>query len=236
MKIIKPKRNANGTYEGLIYKNVKKDLISLKIDNAKIMSVKVVQGDHYLFIKHKTIAKEVYDINSDVISNVKENCNAWFRNGLSGELIEDYFTSNIIYDKELGQVIKFKCLNDLSDLQENTAVNISITLKNIRFYKQKFVIEWDIDEIEVIDPVALIDLEDADSYSDDIPVPLEEDILSLREHYLSLINDALEKVENEKADILRRESILVGFSEKVGQANDFSQLSSLCNDLDEIFQ
>lgn len=236
MKIIKPKKNANGTYEGLIYKNLKKDLISLKIENAKIMALKVVQGDHYLFIKHKTVAKEVYDINSDVITNVKDNCHSWFRNGLSGELIEDYFTSNIIYDKELGQVIKFKCLNDLSDLQENTSVNISITLKNIRFYKQKFVIEWDIDEIEVIDQIALIDLEDADSFSDDLPVPLEEDILSLKEHYLSIIKGELDKVENEKADILKRESILVGFSEEITQASDFSQVSILCDDLDKILQ
>ena len=236
MKIIKPRKNTNGTYEGLIFKNIKKDLISLRIENAQIMAIKVLQGDHYLFIKHKTIAKDVYDINSDVISNVKDNCNSWFKNGLSGELIEDYFTSNIIYDKGLGQVIKFKCINDLSDLQDNSFVNISITLRNIRFYKQKFVIEWDIDEIEVIDKVTLIDLEDADSFSDDVPSPLEEDIISLKEHYLCLIKDELSKIENERINTLKREGILEGFSEKIKQAIDFSQVSILCDDLDKILQ
>lgn len=179
MKIDKPKKNGNGTYEGMIYKNNKKEVVQLSISNARVVRTKLHNSEWYLYIQHPSIAKQVSGINSDVIQIVKDNCSSWFKNSLTDELIEDYFTSNIIYDKELGQVIKFKCLNDISDLEDHAYVNLEMTLRKIRFYKQKFVIEWDIEEIEIMDQCAIIDLDDADDM-EDVPMPLGEEIEAMK--------------------------------------------------------
>ena len=234
IKILKPKRNANGTYEGEIYKNHNKDLLTLKVDDARIVSVKKHHDDFYLYIKHKTVAKDICDINSEIIATVKNNCKSWFKNTLSDDLIEDYFTSNIIYDKTLGQVIKFKCLNDISELQKDMIANISFTLKTIRFYKQKFVIEWDVDEVEISDSICLLEMgDDADADEEDIPEPLVEDILSIKEHYMSIANDGLERLRQEKAILQDKENSLMRLIEKIKAGNNLSEVS---DELDKILQ
>ena len=232
LKILKPKRNANGTYEGQIYRNHNKDLLNLKIDDAKIVSIKQHNEDFYLYIKHKTVAKDICDINSDIIATVKNNCKSWFKNTLSDDLIEDYFTTNIIYDKVLGQVIKFKVLNDISELQKDTTANISFTLKTIRFYKQKFVIEWDVDEVEISDSMCLVELgEDADE--EDIPEPLAEDIISIKDHYMGIINNGLIRLRSEKGAIEDKEKALIALTEKIDAGNNLSEVS---DELDKILQ
>jgi hypothetical protein len=226
MKIEKPKKNANGTYDGMIYKNSKKEHVQLSISNAKVVKTRLHNSDWYLYIQHPSIAKQVSSINSEVIQIVKENCGSWFKSSLSDELIEDYFTSNIIYDKEMGQVIRFKCLNDISDLEQNVYVNVEMTLKKIRFFKQKFVIEWDIEEIEVMDQCAIIDLNEIEEL-EDIPVPLVEEIEALKTTYKTHME---KKISGVKCEL----SMLEKLVEKIGSVTTINDMITLQDELDKI--
>ena len=226
MKIEKPKKNANGTYDGMIYKNSKKEHVQLSISNAKVVKTRLHNSDWYLYIQHPSIAKQVSSINSEVIQIVKENCGSWFKSSLSDELIEDYFTSNIIYDKEMGQVIRFKCLNDISDLEQNVYVNVEMTLKKIRFFKQKFVIEWDIEEIEVMDQCAIIDLNEIEEL-EDIPVPLVEEIEALKTTYKTHME---KKIIGVKCELAMLEKLV----EKIGSVTTINDMITLQDELDKI--
>jgi hypothetical protein len=157
---------------------------------------------------------------------VKENCGSWFKSSLSDELIEDYFTSNIIYDKEMGQVIRFKCLNDISDLEQNVYVNVEMTLKKIRFFKQKFVIEWDIEEIEVMDQCAIIDLNEIEEL-EDIPVPLVEEIEALKTTYKTHME---KKIIGVKCELAMLEKLV----EKIGSVTTINDMITLQDELDKI--
>lgn len=199
MKIERPKKDARGTFEGLIWKSqTKKEHYQLDIKNAKIVRVKCHGGEWYMYIQHAGITKQVCDLNTDVIQQVKEHCASWFKSALSDELIEDYFSHNIVFDKELGQVIRFKCLNDLSDIEAGVPANIVITMKKIRFFKQKFVLEWDVEEIEVLDPCVIVDIENAAaSDDDDIPMPTLEEIHNMKSNILAVLHGKKEELEQQ---------------------------------------
>lgn len=239
MKITKPKRTENGTYEGSIFnvENGKKKPISIRLEKALIVAKygkENGEGDlsHYLVVKHKHGLKEVYDINEQVIHNVKENCATWFRNPLSNDLIEDYFTNNIIYDKKFGQVIKFKCMSDVEGLVSNMTVNIKITLKLIRFFKQKFDIEWDIEDAEVIEEKAsfllLDDASDNTSDEDEDPCPCSsEEVDAIRNQH---IKDAMERLSILRDEQENIEKLL----KQLENVNSFVAVAKICQDLDDI--
>lgn len=233
IKITKPKRCDNGTYEGQIYKNNRKELVQINVNDARIVSIKQHNNDYYLYIKHKSLAQTMYDINNDIISVVKSCCNSWFKNTLSDDLIEDYFTSNIIYDKDIGQVIKFKCLNDISELQKNILVNISFTLKYIRFYKQKFAIEWDVDEVEICDTVCFDEIKsDTSDHSDeDVPEPLIEELLSIKEEYINTIDNNIHRLMTEVEAINKKIKSLESLKDSL---MDMSNFSKVADELDKI--
>lgn len=245
MKILKPKRASNGTYEGLIYKNSKKDLVKIRVEKAIIVDIKQNKdNDYYLTLKQKSIAKDICVINEKIIDYVKENCGSWFKNNLSDDLIEDYFTSNILYDKDKGQLIRFKCTNDISVLSTDTSVNIVLSLKLIRFYKQKFVVEWEVEEIEIIDNLLFqSDIESDISEEindDDIPTPDEEELsISLNEsktHYNQKLNDQLLSIQKQILSLTDKENILKEQVTKLNSIANFYELSSLCHDLDKLLE
>lgn len=247
MKILKPKRSSNGTYESLIYKNNKKDIITLKIHKAFIIDIKQTNDhDYYLTLKQKSIAKDICIINEKIISYVKDNCGSWFKNNLSDDLIEDYFTSNIMYDKERGQLIRFKCTNDISILSTNTYVDITLYIKLIRFYKQKFVVEWEVHEIEVDDKSDKLliqsDIEDPDDSDDidDIPYPDDEELnksmTETKTRYINLLNHEQLSIQKQISDLIEKKNILDQNIIRLNSAVDFYEVYSICHYLDELLE
>lgn len=229
MKIERPKKDARGTFEGLIWKSHnKKEHYQLVIENARIVCVKCHGGEWYLYIQHTGITKDVCDLNTQVIHQVKENCASWFKNTLSDELIEDYFSHNIMFDKEMGQVIRFKCLNDLSDVEPSVPVNLIITMKKIRFFKQKFVLEWDIDEIEVLDPCSIVDLDAvAPSDDEDIPMPTLEDVDAMKRTSVHALQDRKHTLETRLSHV---EALL----KKIGTASTLCDVIAVQDEVENL--
>lgn len=238
MKISRPKRNLNGSYEGDIFKDSKKNVIKIRMEKAKIVSIKTRKDGIYIYIKHnKHSAKEVSAIQDDVLKIVKENCNNWFKTNLNDDLIEDYLDQNIIYEKEVGQIFRLKCINDISALSSNTSVNILLTLRHIRFYKQKFVLEWEVEEAEIMDHIhPLVDDDTENDDEDDIPVPCLEDIVSLKQQYEKDVHLRMAALEQDIIVRKEKKQALGDLLEKIMDSSSFSEISRFCNDLDKILE
>lgn len=232
MKIQRPKKNANGTYEGAIFKNARKDEVTLYLSRAIVMDVKKTgASEYYMTLKpgDKESLKEVARLSAEVIAYVKENCALWFKNSLSDDLIEDYFTPNVVFDPEKGRVIRIKCTNDVSMLAPGTALNMVAALRRIRFYKQKFVVEWEVDEAEIIDKdVATQEGYDSDSDIED-PEPSAEELDALKKQYICESEKRLELLRGEMESLLEA-------LDRLRHATTFPAVSAACDDLDKILE
>lgn len=235
IKIQKPRKNANGTYEGLIFKNAKKDPVTLEIKAATVIDIKKTgPSEFYMVLKtpSKDAARQISIISANTISCVKENCALWFKNSLSDDLIEDYFTPNVMFDADRGQVIRIKCTNDISMLPQDACTNLLLSLKKIRFYKQKFVIEWEVEEAEIIDPVpstaGIEDLESCkDSEEGEDPEPGAEELAALKDQYMSAVESRLDSLKREQSELLDA-------LDRIRTASGFQDISSACDYIDKI--
>lgn len=161
----------------------------------------------------------VYDLNSEIISQVKNNCSTWFNTNMNPELIDDYYTSTLIYDKTHGDLIKLKVLGEELFPSELLGSNLNVKLdaKQLRFYKQKFVLETAIDSYEVANDVIEFSEEDDE---DPYPSPMElkemkSELLAYYDHELDEVaaqqkelSDQLAKLESKAAAIAEKKQAI----------------------------
>jgi hypothetical protein len=232
LKISKPKRHGNSTFLGEIYlQGTDKKTHKFAAKNVKVINVKDVEDDQYIYMKHKDVIKNMCEITSEVIESVKGNCDKWFKTILSEDLIEDYYINPIMYDKDKGRIIKLKVLNKLDIEQVPGYVDMNIELKYIKFYKQKFILEWNI--ILLNDNVHEGGSEiasDSETDDDDVPSPYNEELETLRQEYITRVKNKLstllqdQKILEENLRILEQEDINV------------SGLSRVCDELDKLLE
>lgn len=197
IKILKPKKQDDGTYFADIYATDKSSGASKKkfvvhTTSAYVHSIKQVikreseeeDSTYSLLLKQDAIVNKMYDLNEHILTSVKENCIHWFKAKMTDALIEEYFVNTIVYDKK-GRFLKFRCVNDISSIPQNTIVNIQISLQGLRFYKQMFLLEWVVDEVEIINDSTN---EDALEEEEDVPCPSEDDLKMLQDKYTQQIN------------------------------------------------
>lgn len=235
MKISKPKRHSSGTYEGQIYKNAKKEYITINIKRCRIVALKNNNEDNYIYVKEPNIAKTICELTDKMLKIVKENISTWFHNTMSSDIIDDYFIPNIIYDKSYGQLIKFKILNEVNNIQKDQYVNIDISVRKIRFFKQKFVTEWHIEDIKNEDIFSNIsNIEEFDN--EDIPIPDHEEIQTLKKQYIRSINNELSIINDKLSLLTDRKNMFLGALNKISECDNFSDISNLCDHLDKLLE
>ena len=238
VQITKPKRQENGTYQAdILHKGSKENNpVTLKMKQAYIFAIKEMKRDKHddtnqepsfsLFFKHSSIADTLCDINQQVVDIVKQNCSTWFRTSLSDDMIDDYFVNNIMYDKKKGKYVKIKCVNDISQVPVNVMVNLEVSLQHIRFYKQQFVLEWVIEEVEILNDVV------QDKDEEDIPYPNNADLRDIQHRTLQKANALLHCVQSimKKMDEYKSSIDLIMTNAKA--STDINSLVSYCDDLD----
>ena len=157
MIINKPKKSDQNSYTCVISTKQKKTF-SILLNKCNLVSLK----DQYLYLKTSNSDLDTFfDINATIIDIVKENCGEWFNNNMNMDLVEEYFINTLVYDKNQGDLIKIKLISDCKEvLDVNINYSLKLSLKHLRFYKQKFVIEFNIKDVEVlgsIEPVEACD-------------------------------------------------------------------------------
>lgn len=209
--ISKPKKSDGGTYTCQM-----KDT-TLKLPGSVVVGLKQLTPDEFvLYIKNKKMYDEIYDINQNIIDTVKNNCTSWFNSNMNTDLIEDYYSNTLVYDKKHGDVIKLKFVDSESEnIILNQKADIVIECKQLRFYKQKFVLECELKSFETHE--FAMDSDDGENVAEDdedIPCPNEEELAAIKKEYLQKVVE-MQGAYNEKLKAFD------GFSERFKTADFF---------------
>lgn len=179
-------------------------------------------NSQFIFLKNKSMYSYMYDLNASIIDTVKENCGSWFNTNMNPELIDDYYTTTIVYDKTHGDLIKLKVTGNTLFPKEaiNSKLNISLIANNLRFYKQKFVLETVIDKYET--GCDIIDFSDAESdvelvSDEDEPYPSGAEIEEMR-------NDVISKCQTEIDRLQEQLNYFLTFKQNISDAKESDQV------------
>jgi hypothetical protein len=162
------------------------------------------------------------------------NSSTWFNSSINDDVIEEYFISTLMYDKKNGETIRIK-VNNIDDINENELygrLTIALTLKNIKFFQQKFFPEFHIETIEIDQRNKCLEfLDDSDSdecggYDAEAPLPSFEEIQLIKE-------DCLEKLKKEQNRI---NTMLIALQESIARIKDSAIILENCHDMANIMK
>lgn len=238
--ISKPKKIDN-TYICPIYYQTKKNKLLITFNNIILLSTKPLQqrNEFFIYIKNKSYNNFIYDLNTLIIDIVKNKSVLWFNNNMNIDLVDDYYTNTLIYDKKYGDVIRLKCIGNEQDINDYIMKknNITIHINQIRFYKQKFILECEILKCETINyniNDTLINEDDILLIEDDIPLPNEDDIYKIKNEYLETINIFLNKIKISFSLLESKINNIEKLKFKLINTLDIDNIIKICNDLEKI--
>lgn len=165
-------------------------------DGAQFAFFKCSKATHYDYI---------YDLNNEIVSQVKNNCSTWFNTNMNPELIDDYYTATLVYDKTHGDLIKLKVFGEQLFSTEivSTTLNVQLSAKQLRFYKQKFVLETSIESYEIANDVIEFSDEEADE-----PYPSPMELKEMKCEIQSYYDNQLEELSQQKKELEEQLSAL----------------------------
>lgn len=199
LHITKPKKRENGTYAANIYIQGTKQRYVFDAPGSVIMEIKdISEAEKYFLIKNRKCNAIMCDLNAAVLTQVTENCEAWFRNSLNPSLIDDYFTNTVIYDRQHGDVLRLKVIDmEEEGVPVHRPVNLKFALVAIRFYRQKFVLEWTLEAMEEGGNGVLFqpDADEGDEDAVEVAAPTQEEIRDIQKNYVAELKRRLEEAE-----------------------------------------
>ena len=221
-------------------KNSKKPII-ISFNDSKVISLKKNTSDYILTFKNRGMNNFMDDLNSYIIENVKKNYQTWFVSNMNPELIDDYYSTTLAYNKEHGDIIKLRCIN-LSDtetlesaIEKKQKANISIIFKNLRFYKQKFVLECIIDQCEIHDnKYDLIEdnIDDEVLDENEFPEPDPEEIRTIKNNYISKLKNIHDTLENEIMILDKKKMEVLDNISSLELTENFSELIKISEEIE----
>jgi hypothetical protein len=231
--VSKPRKSENNTYTCQVSMSKKGSPLTIPLDNATIVCKKSINGQNFLFIKNKEMYNFFYDLSVRTIEIVKSRCTEWFNNRMNTELIEDYYVNNLVYDKKYGDIIKVKCIGD-DNTVENQKCNIQLCVEQLRFFKQKFVLECSISSFESVQ--SFIEEEDAsdDGFfeEEEVPFPDEDEIQAIRDEYLAKIDEALVPIKEQIDSLRSRANEIEGTRQRLVDSDSLDKVMKMCEDLE----
>lgn len=238
--ISKPRRIEN-TYICPIFYNQKKESLQITFTNMVIIEIKPLKNrnEFILYCKNKNYNNFLFDLSTFIINQVKEKSVIWFKNDHLIDLIDDYYTSPLLYDKDHGDIIKFKCIGDENYIKDyigkKTDINIQFT--QLKFYKQKFLLEAEVislqDAINNCD--ILEDQEDNDNDdSEEIPEPDLEDINYIKKEHIDISDKYLNELKTMLAEIESKIVALESTKLKLLNTNNIENIIPICDDLTKL--
>lgn len=172
------------------------------------------------------------DLNTNIIETVKENNASWFHTNMNAELIEDYYSSTFVYDKQYRDLIRLKCIGNESTLQPflEQVVDLTVTFMNLRFYKQKFVVEVSVNELHPVPSQLLfVNEQDVSEEGEEDPEPNADDVLKIKEESLTTLADEIENLTSQVTNISTRITFLKQHKAVLENATNLSKITEICD-------
>lgn len=216
-----PKKSDSRSYTSQLYcfkdDMRKKKIVRHSFDKVKVIGIKQHDDDIVLLLKGKNMISFMSELDNHIVENVKKNYRSWFVSDMHPDLIEEYFSSNVVYNKDYGDIIKLNCVSDFKDdifinkiKKEliNRTCDLQLVFKDIRFFKQKFVLECSIFSCLQCESIAVLKENDSHSIDEvveddnEIPEPDMDEIIRVRKILMSCLDDKLKSIEKQRRDVI----------------------------------
>jgi hypothetical protein len=177
--ISKPKKIDSSLFAKVKYNNNK---LFAYIYNANIVHHTFLAGYQYSIV-HAMVAKDVtakfVELDAHIMGNVINNAQVWFNKGLEAGVIEEYYTPTVGLVNKVGPGIKIRVQSGIDQLAKG-CYDLLLHFKGIRFYKQRFVPEWELVAANMLEDNFLnqeiVDDEDDDEFG---IAPCAEDLTAI---------------------------------------------------------
>ena len=152
LKISKPRKTDDSLFGKVEYDGVR---LHLHLNGIDILKHKKIRHSTKFYTVmqlrvSKETCKKMVDFDSYCIEQVQKHTESWFTKALDENVIEEYYTSSVIINKGAGFLLKLKLQGDGDPLPPHKA-DIVVALKGLRFYKQRFIPEWEIVRTRAVD-------------------------------------------------------------------------------------
>lgn len=238
--VSKPKKQDNN-YICPIYfacEESKKKKLEHSFTNSILIDIKRTKtNENFIYIKSKHNNNYMFDLNEIIIDIVKDKSQQWFNNNMNVDLIDDYYTNTIVYNKQYGDIIKLKIIDDNFDILKEhllKKIDIGIVFEHIKFYKQKFVVECTINNINFDDISDTIENESIHSEQDiDIPSPSNEDILNIKSEYLLKLDNFI-NTQQEQLNIIQDKISEYQEYKELLNNSELNTIISICDKIENL--
>jgi hypothetical protein len=247
--ISKPKKTDDSLFGKISYNDKQ---LNLHFDNLQVIKHKKIKHltKYYtvLFLKiPKSICKLMIEFDNHCIEQVKQNIAGWFTKALDENVIEEYYTSSVSLSEHDGFLMKLKLQgSDLEDMLDSTKLDLVVSLKGLRFYKQRFIPEWEIANLKRVDDDFLnsIKSDDEDIWQeddivegeDDIPEPTEEELENIYETLYSKLDEKFHIINNKHIKYASLYEDINSLLEKLkSNKRDLTILENISIEIDELF-
>jgi len=206
------------------------------IDKAQVLTIK--ETSNTVILKSKCSVRYMDDLNDKIIDIVKQNSTNWFSTSIDNELIDEYYISTLQYDKKRGETIRIKVRNidEVVDRQFSGPVKFTLVLKYLKFYKQKFFAEFNIEGIETVELIQPCndvflddDCEDCEDYHE-YALPSFEEIQTIRMDCLQKLYSSRNKILEQMEKCQTQSQTLDNAIENLETCTDFNLITELCEE------
>jgi hypothetical protein len=223
------------------YKGIKTPF-SITFDKAKILCLR--ETSNTVIIKCKSMSKYMDELNDKVIDTVRQNSGTWFNSNIDDELIEEYYISTLQYDKKRGETIRLKVKNidEFDNDILDTTGTLTVCLKYLKFYKQKFFPEFDIETFKPYDshsensPFFGIDSDDGESVEfdydaeEEIPKPSFEELQAMKSETILKLRSKDARLQSELLTITQMSERYHDAIRNLQSCNEPNNIIKLCED------
>lgn len=195
------------------------------------------KSSNTIIIQSKKMNRYMDELNERIIAIVKANTNAWFNTNIDEELIDEYFISTLGFNKKCGEFIRLK-LTNIEDLDEEALegglYDMCLTLRHIKFYKQKFYPEFELKTIQAAhgEPVFVDD--DTDDFvvdeDDDEPLPSFEEVDNMRQEFINKLNIMTTTLQQQIADLQEKSTLAENYISMLKKCADVNSIIKTCDE------
>lgn len=146
LSIQKPKKNQDSLFGKVLGDNG--NPISYYFYNVHVIKHKRVSHHDgaytVLYIKApKDITRKLVEFDDFCKEHVRVNASRWFAKSLDENVIDEYYMSSVVLSPNDGCLVKLK-LKNVEELLQQMRYDILLSIRGLRFYKQRFVAEWEL--------------------------------------------------------------------------------------------
>lgn len=200
ININKPRKQQESLFGKVFYQESEPLYVYFyNIQFLKQKSVRHHEGSYQIFyIKGSSSqTQKLAELDEFCKEHVKENAARWFSKGLDENIIDEYYTSSLNLSPKDGLVMKLKVTGSLETFDDKR-YDLLLRMKGLRFYKQRFVSEWELSAAKQVQDNFLDTLIDDDvdntfEEAEEVEV-LGEDMHAICNELLHKIKDKLERI------------------------------------------